>query len=617
DRNGCTDFYDSSVVIINPPVITIDSLSVEDITGCYGDSTGQLYVRASGGWGKFQYSVNGRPYVSTNLFNNLGGGTLTLNIADSLGCILTIDTITIDQPSAILVEAIITPIAGGQQSNLTINATGGASPYQYSIDSGLVFQDANLFTNLDAGTYYIAVRDSRGCKVYETVNITAKLLEVEILSYKDVSCFGFSDGGFTVWIKNGTQPYDVTITNAVTSEVLREVNDYAGDQFTDENFEAGSYNIRIVDSQAQIYDSIFIITQPSPIIPAVISSDASCQEHVTDGSISVTSTGGAGQYRYSWSDNDAIADSVRNNLLAGSYYLTVTDANNCPVTTEVIIGYGQPAVFTYAGLDATICANNEYMLQGFASDADSIIWYFDPDDLVLLHNEKVYIVNPKNITTGMYTDRPLDVILQAYKNECYGLDTISLDVFPYYELHLYELTDNLNDDLDTLIYLQEGETYQFMALMTDQSAKFPASDYIWSPVTGMTIDTTGTGILSLLSDSVRYTISGSSIYGCYDSKSLLVVLLRDLLVYSGFTPNDDGFNDKWIIENAEGYGSKIEVRVFNRWGNLIFRSVGYDESKAWDGKFNGKELPIGTYYYIIDVKDSNLKPLTGSITLIR
>ncbi len=616
DKNGCIDNYATPQQIINPPVINIDSFSVEEITGCFGDTTGTLYVRANGGWGQFVYSLDGGSYLTNNLFDNLSGGSHILNIADSLGCVLTIDTVSIEQPLPIAVQKIVTPLPGGQQADLILITTGGTKPYQYSIDNGTAFQDTNLFTNLDPGVYHFVVEDSHGCTYSDTVRIIAKLLIVDILDYKDVSCFGFSDGGFTVLIQNGTQPYNVTITNAGTGDILREVTGYDQDIFADENFEAGSFDIRIVDSEAQIFDSVFIINQPPPIVPTIVSEAASCQEYINDGSIQVTSTGGAGHYTYAWSDNPAVTDSIRNDLASGSYFVTVTDANNCPVATEVIIMYDQAAVFAFAGGDATICAFTPYELQGLATAPDSILWTFDPNDLVI-NDENIYISDPGSLITTMSTNRKVNLILETFKNGCFGLDTATIDVFPISELKLYELTDNLSTEMDSLIYLSDGESYQFMALMTDDVSKYPAAGYVWSPVQGLEIDSAGLGTVSLTADSVHYTVSGTSVYGCVTNVRFTAILLRDLKIYSGFTPNGDGFNDKWIIENSEGYGQRIKVRIFNRWGELIFHSSGYDGSNAWDGTFKGKELPIGTYYYIIDVEGSNVKPLTGAVTLIR
>lgn len=80
-----------------------------------------------------------------------------------------------------------------------------------------------------------------------------------------------------------------------------------------------------------------------------------------------------------------------------------------------------------------------------------------------------------------------------------------------------------------------------------------------------------------------------------------------------FTPNNDGINDKWAIRYIENY-TQCKVNVFSRTGAVVYNSVGYRD--AWDGKLNGQELPVGTYYYLIDLKDGN-KPLSGSLTLIR
>ena len=88
-----------------------------------------------------------------------------------------------------------------------------------------------------------------------------------------------------------------------------------------------------------------------------------------------------------------------------------------------------------------------------------------------------------------------------------------------------------------------------------------------------------------------------------------------MLPYEGITPNNDGYNDTWTPLDIESYPEAV-VKIFNRWGGLIFESNGGVEYKAWDGTNNGKELPVGTYYYIIDLKTED-EPQTGPITIIR
>jgi gliding motility-associated-like protein len=83
----------------------------------------------------------------------------------------------------------------------------------------------------------------------------------------------------------------------------------------------------------------------------------------------------------------------------------------------------------------------------------------------------------------------------------------------------------------------------------------------------------------------------------------------------GFTPNGDGTNDTWVIDYIYLF-PECEVEVYNRWGELLFRSVGYNT--PWDGRYDGKDLPVGTYYYIIKLNDPMFPDVfTGPLTIMR
>ena len=81
------------------------------------------------------------------------------------------------------------------------------------------------------------------------------------------------------------------------------------------------------------------------------------------------------------------------------------------------------------------------------------------------------------------------------------------------------------------------------------------------------------------------------------------------------TPNNDGFNDNWTPRDIKSYQNAV-VQIFNRWGGMVFESKGGESYQPWDGTNNGEELPVGTYYYIIDLNTDD-EPQTGPITLIR
>ncbi|WP_426671485.1 gliding motility-associated C-terminal domain-containing protein [Mucilaginibacter sp. McL0603] len=93
----------------------------------------------------------------------------------------------------------------------------------------------------------------------------------------------------------------------------------------------------------------------------------------------------------------------------------------------------------------------------------------------------------------------------------------------------------------------------------------------------------------------------------------IIAVSPNVVIPNAFTPNGDGYNDLWNIPALAGY-PQCMVSIYNRYGGLIYQSRGYPS--AWDGIYNGSQLPTGTYYYIIDLKNGT-KPLSGYVALIR
>jgi gliding motility-associated-like protein len=81
-----------------------------------------------------------------------------------------------------------------------------------------------------------------------------------------------------------------------------------------------------------------------------------------------------------------------------------------------------------------------------------------------------------------------------------------------------------------------------------------------------------------------------------------------LTIYNGFTPNGDGINDGFMVENIENY-SRNQVYIYNRWGAELYHTVEYDnDHNYWDGTYQGKRVPVGTYFYVImDEKEEVIK----------
>ena len=137
------------------------------------------------------------------------------------------------------------------------------------------------------------------------------------------------------------------------------------------------------------------------------------------------------------------------------------------------------------------------------------------------------------------------------------------------------------------------------------------ANYSWTPADYLDAANLLTPICKPTQD-ITYTVSAISANGCKNEDLIIVKVVKDFIVPNTFTPNNDGINDKWIIENLSLY-PKFQIQVFDRYGQIVFESKNYSN---WDGKFKGKPLPAGTYYYIIDL-DGQRTTKKGYVTIVR
>jgi gliding motility-associated-like protein len=114
--------------------------------------------------------------------------------------------------------------------------------------------------------------------------------------------------------------------------------------------------------------------------------------------------------------------------------------------------------------------------------------------------------------------------------------------------------------------------------------------------------------------NITYRLTVTSAKGCFIASDEVTVNVHEqIIIPNTFTPNGDGTNDTWNIDGLNSHNQGV-VTVFNRNGQQVFKSIAYP--KPWDGSHNGKPLPSGTYYYVIQLNDGQ-KPRSGSVTLIK
>jgi gliding motility-associated-like protein len=108
--------------------------------------------------------------------------------------------------------------------------------------------------------------------------------------------------------------------------------------------------------------------------------------------------------------------------------------------------------------------------------------------------------------------------------------------------------------------------------------------------------------------------------GCEGPATKISIVINDcdVTIPTAFTPDNDGKNDEWVIEDLDATYPNNIVRVYNRWGNIVYETPqGQYNNNSWEGKYNGEELPVGSYYFIIDIQDGNKESLSGTVSILR
>ncbi|RAJ33360.1 T9SS type B sorting domain-containing protein [Pedobacter cryoconitis] len=136
--------------------------------------------------------------------------------------------------------------------------------------------------------------------------------------------------------------------------------------------------------------------------------------------------------------------------------------------------------------------------------------------------------------------------------------------------------------------------------------------YKWSPADGLNRDDVLDPVASPTQD-MTYQLTVMTVHGCSATDQVSVRVLANLEIPNTFTPNGDGINDEWNIKYLSTY-PQATVNVFNRYGGKVYSTTG--DVKNWDGKYNGEYVPVGVYYYVIDLKNGK-KILSGSLTVLK
>lgn len=330
DGNSCVR-NSAPVVLTAPAPVTMGSAITQP--SCFGESNGSITLSGSGGTGSFQYSKDGGAFQADSVFENLSANTFTMRIRDANLCTVQ-QAILVNQPLAVIPSgnATVVTCSGGSDGVVTLSAVNGTAPYTYSFN-GSAYAIANRFTNVNASSYTISVKDSKGCTGSDNIIVTSNPPLTALLTPTPVSCNGTSTGALSVTPGGGVGPYTYNWSNGSTTEDISGVG-------------AGSYTLTLTDSKNCSKPFTQLLTQPDPVTVTYATSlyngvNIRCFGQ-NNGSVNITTTGGNGGYRYSWSNNTTTEDQA--GLTAGTYQVNVLDSKDCPGSASVTLTQPAPLV---------------------------------------------------------------------------------------------------------------------------------------------------------------------------------------------------------------------------------------------------------------------------------
>jgi len=569
--SGCLAWGDT-VEMVDPPVLSLDTYTATDITTCADDSSGTISVSASGGTGSLEYSLDSVNWQPNGDFVNLLAGIHITLVRDSKACVLAFPPLTIDEPPAIIAIITTETSLNGQPGSISISASGGTGSLEYSIDGmGGPFVTDTVFS-VWPEFYDVVVRDQNTCTYEETVEVTSTPpLEVDV-AFTIIDCHNDNDATITLTHLNGTGTVLYSIDDGMTFQPSGNYTDLTGN----------SYLVHVKDDDRRIFRDTIEIINPDALVATSEITAPTCSHFTYDGAIDLTVTGGRLPYSYLWSNDSTSKD--LGGLEEGIFSVMITDTSNCQFTDSYTVSAITPLVAN-AGNDTTVCQGAEVNLNG--SGGALFLWW--PEDG--LSNPAI----PNPVAT--VNDTVTYVLTTTEPGGCISKDTIILAVH----------TDlGIDAGQDTTV--AKGQA------LTLYASGGPFVSYQWLPETGLDNPTSQSPSL-VASEDITYYVIGSTTEGCQETDSTNITIGGGLVIYSGFTPNDDGINDLWDIDFVDYYPN-IVVMVYDRWGRQVFYSKGYSSEKRWDGRFNDEELPIGTYYYIVDLKDGS-EPYKGPVTIVR
>lgn len=682
DSSGCV--VSENITLSLPAPITATVTADTTTLSCFGHTNATITVSAvAGGQGSnYSYTLNRTAPTalssgpqSSPVFTGLGAGTYNVTVTDGYNCIFASTDITITEPSEIesLLVKETTPTCT-TDAELTLSATGGTGPYEYSDTMSFAtvlgsFTSSVTF-NVAPGTYEYYVRDANSCIAVVSNEITVDSippLNVNLdTTNATVNCAGDSTAVIVAVAQGGLGNYVYTLQDAGGNDIAGAIQDGPG-VFT--GLPIGTYQVEVESGDCLSTSVPVTITEPSePLTAQFLVTDVTCFGS-NDGMIEVVASGGTGVIKYAISPQmDQFFDEpVFDNLYAGTYQVIVQDELGCYVLMDVTINEPAPVVLTVVpnSIVPELCEGD--MNGAFSVDISggSLPYSVALDDIngsyitggptqtrfdftgLVGGNHTVYVIDGGGCETEWEIDFPDSISIDPVAVVEYTCDnnmpgnivtvtvtgnadpadlSYSLNGGPYQSSNIFvNVVPGIGHYVDVMNV--NGCTKRTPVFDVDQLDPVAVSlenggfNEIVAVTTGGSGDYEytlngepyGSANRFIIYESGTYTVTVTDSNGCTATASGYFEYI-DVCIPNYFTPNGDGNMDEWGPGCTSQY-KDIVFDIYDRYGRKV---VTLKVGEKWDGTYNGKELPTGDYWYVVKLNDpKDDRDFVGHFTLYR
>lgn len=373
DDAGCQ--ADTCFTLNEPLPITLEVTNLEPVS-CFNGSDGRIEVATTGGLGTLSYEWDHDPTLDSAIASGLTAGSYRVTVRDTSGCTQTLMDIALAQPDSLALTLSATEVncRGAADGSTTVSTTGGTAPYSFAWSNG---ETGATLENIPAGNYSVTATDARGCQTVDSIRVEEPLTNVTAdAEQTEQGCFGEAGNTAQVTVQGGNPPYTFRWDDGQQSPTATGLN-------------AGTHTVTVTDDRGCTAVAEVLLIDLQPLALAITQTDPTCEQAV-DGRIEVTASGSAGNFAYAW-DNQATTPTL-DQLSAGTYCLTVTDALGCSRDTCVTLTEPPPIEISLIEAKPTLCfGGNTGSLRVAASGGTGELRYLWSDELSQISDTAVFL----------------------------------------------------------------------------------------------------------------------------------------------------------------------------------------------------------------------------------